>query len=646
MIYQTDASLRWHDSTEEDPYNISQWSAGYFKINSYGNLIVNTSNKTCQDYAVELKTIVDTAKQAGLQLPLLMHFTDILQDRVTEICTAFAEAILENNYQGKYKLVYPIKVNQQQSVIQSLLANHSYSLGLEAGSKSELMAVIGLLKKTPSTIVCNGYKDSNYIRIAFIAQQMGHEVFIVIEKSSELDLVLKEYKNFTVKPKLGVRIRLVTKGAGKWEDTAGSKSKFGLNVAQLLDLIQQLKTHNALHHLQLIHCHLGSQVANILDIRYCIQEIARYYVELRQLQAPINTIDVGGGLGVDYEGTHSTAHCSVNYSIKEYAASILLTLQHMCQTANLPEPNLISESGRALTAHHAVLVTNIIDVEVTRESPLPLIQDSESHVLQDIWKTYQSMPDSVEHETYNYATYALDEANSAFKHGLLNLADKYKVEQFFTAICLGIQQKLLAQGNSNNHELLDKINERLAAKIFCNLSFFQSIPDAWAIRQVFPIVPLTQLNEKKQMHCILQDLTCDSDGTIKEYLGQQQVQSTLLLPIFNANDPYYLAFFLVGAYQEILGNLHNLFGKINTINITLIGNGKFEINHLILGDKVENVLHYNHYMINDLLLSYQKQLNATALPATLIRNYLAELNNMLQQLTYLATETPNIVSLT
>nr|WP_019216335.1 biosynthetic arginine decarboxylase [Legionella tunisiensis] len=349
---------------DENLYNINNWGEGYFNINAAGNIAIC---KTPEEKGVELQAIVNAANRAGLQLPLLIRFTDILHDRVVKLNEAFAQAIEENDYRGSYKLVYPIKVNQEYCVVREILKEPRYPVGLEAGSKPELMAVIGLLGQTPSTIVCNGYKDSSYIRTALIAQQMGHEVFIVIEKRSELDIILKESTRLDIRPKIGVRIRLVTKGAGKWENTGGAKSKFGLNAEQVLELVNQLRAHDSLDCLQLMHCHLGSQIANIHDIRHCMQEVARYYVELRRLNAPISTVDVGGGLGVDYEGTRSNTGCSMNYSVKEYATNILLALRPLCEEAGMPEPNLISESGRALTAHHAVLISNITDVELVKK---------------------------------------------------------------------------------------------------------------------------------------------------------------------------------------------------------------------------------------------------------------------------------------
>lgn len=617
--------------TNENLYNIVHWGEGYFHINPHGNIEIR-KNSTTQ--GVELKSIVHAASRAGLHLPLLIRFTDILHDRVHQLYGAFEQAITEVEYTGKYQLVYPIKVNQECSVIKELLKAPEHKIGLEAGSKPELMAVIGLLGNTPSTIICNGYKDSCYIRAALIAQQMGHTVFIIIEKRSELEVILREAKRLDIQPCLGVRIRLVTKCAGKWENTGGAKSKFGLNAEQVLDLVQHLKANNFLDCLQLMHCHLGSQIANIHDIRNCMKEITRYYVELRGLNAPINTIDVGGGLSVDYAGTRSNSDCSMNYSQKEYATHILLAIRGLCQEANMPEPNIISESGRALTAHHAVLVTNITDVEVVKKTSLPIIEPEESRVTHDILDTYKVISHLSPTEIYNYAEQEWHEANSMFKHGVISLTEKAKVEQLYNTICLEVQQRL-DENNPRDRELANTINERLAAKIFCNLSFFQSIPDAWAIGQIFPIMPISQLTEKPSMYSILQDLTCDSDGTLKQYTGESCINSTLLLPPYNPDNPYALGFFLVGAYQEILGNLHNLFGDTNSLDVKLTGQGEFEINELVSGDTITNVLQLAHFDTKKLLQSYETQLIKAELSHEKIQSYLTEFRSIFSQLTYL-----------
>lgn len=618
--------------SDDNLYNIENWGEGYFSINPAGNIEIS---KSPSEKGVELQTIVDAAYRTGLHLPLLIRCSDILHNRVQRIYQAFTQAIEDNEYGGQYQLVYPIKVNQEQSVVRELLKSPAHSIGLEAGSKPELMAVIGMLCDRPSTIVCNGYKDSGYIRMALIAQQLGHKVFIVIEKISELGIILAESERLQIKPTIGVRIRLVSKSAGKWENTGGAKSKFGLNAKQVLELIHQLKTHNLLDCLQLMHCHLGSQIANIHDIRHCMQEVARYYVELRQLNAPIDTIDVGGGLSIDYEGTRSNKGCSMNYSLNEYATHILLALKHLCQQAGIPEPNLISESGRALTAHHAFLVTNITDIEIINKAPvLPEISEEDSHVIQDIYDTYQAITDSSPTEIYNYAEHSLNEAHSLFKHGVISLQEKAKVEDFYTNICMELKERLDEENHAEN-ELIMMINERMAAKIFCNISFFQSIPDAWAIGQIFPVAPITQLHHQPTMHSILQDLTCDSDGTLKQYPGRYCVNSTLMLPPFNPDTPYYLGFFLVGAYQEILGNLHNLFGDTNSLDVKLYDNGQFELEDLVSGDTITNVLNFAHFDTKKLIQSYEKQLIQTDLPKEQTLGYLNELRSNFSQLTYL-----------
>lgn len=617
---------------KQNLYNIERWGEGYFNVNQKGNIEISKIPGT---KGVELIAIVDEARKAGLSLPLLIRCSSILQDRVRRIYNAFNESIVENNYAGRYQLVYPIKVNQEQSVVRELLKAPAHDIGLEAGSKPELMAVIGMLGNKPSTIVCNGYKDHSYVRIALIAQQMGHQVFIVIEKKSELDIILAESARLNVRPNLGVRIRLVTKSAGKWENTGGAKSKFGLNAKQVLELVSELKNHRLLDCLQLMHCHLGSQIANIHDIRHCMQEVARYYVELRKLNAPINTVDVGGGLSVDYEGRHANSGCSMNYSLNEYATHILLSLKYLCQEANIPEPNIISESGRALTAHHAVLISNITDVEMIDKAPiLPVIKEEDSRVIRDIYDTYLAITDSSPTAIYNYAEQALHEAQSLFKHGVINLQEKAKVDAFYTNICMELKNRLDTE-SPNEQALLTTINERMAAKIFCNLSFFQSMPDAWAIGQIFPVAPISQLNEELMTHSILQDLTCDSDGTLKHYLGSARVTSTLMLPAYKAENPYAIGFFLVGAYQEILGNLHNLFGDTNSLDVKLSDDGYFELDDLVSGDTVTNVLNLAHFDTKKLVQSYEKQLINANLPREKLLSYLNELRSIFSQLTYL-----------
>lgn len=613
-------------------YNISNWGGGYFEYNRLGQIeVLNPED----DSRISLQSIIQHANQSGLSCPLLIRFTDILTHRVQMIYQAFEEAIVENDYHGTYQLVYPIKVNQEYVVVKSLINVPNFPIGLEAGSRPELIAILGVMGEGAATIICNGYKDSAYVRLALIAQSMGHTVYLVIEKYSELDIILHEAKQLNLKPRLGIRIRLVTKGAGKWENTGGTKSKFGLNSEQVLSLIQALKRQKMLDCLSLMHCHLGSQIANVKDIRHCMQEVTHYYIALRQLNVPIVTLDVGGGLAVDYEGTCSSSDCSMNYSIKEYATNILLALIPACRAAGVAEPNLISESGRALTAHHAVLVTNITDVETPKPSLDILPEDIQTcHLIPEILDTLETLSSRQPLESYNYATAALEEAHSMFKHGLINLKQKAIIEAIFLEICLQLQ-KILQRESANHIDLLQEINERIATKVYCNLSFFQSIPDSWAIQQIFPIAPLSHLHEQPSMQSILYDLTCDSDGTVKAYTGSSHLLGTIMLPEYDYKNPYFLGFFLVGAYQEILGNLHNLFGDNSSVGVKLQNNGLFEIYDMAAGDTIEQVLTSAHYNIKQLVLSFEKQLKKANLPLDISRSYLNEILGHLSKPTYL-----------
>ena len=624
--------MTFHTPSLDQYYHIKHWGDGYFAMNEQGEIIVR---KYPDDTSVTLLAIVQEAELSGLSLPLLIRFNDILHDRVTKIYSAFDQARQTLAYRGQYQLVYPIKVNQEWAVVKELLNSQTHTLGLEAGSKPELLAVIGMLSQKKSVIICNGYKDSTYIRAALIAQKMGHTVFIVIEKIAEWDIIEQESNRLGIRPQIGVRIRLVSKGAGLWEDTGGEKSKFGLSAAQVLLLVSRMTHSGMLDCLQMMHCHMGSEIANIQDIGDCMQEISQYYIALHQLAVPIHTLDVGGGLSVDYEGTQSATGCSMNYSLYEYASSIMSNIQRACASAQLPEPNIITESGRALTAHHAVLITNITGVEHGCEEILdPFIQDPSVPVVLEMWQNYQSLPTCMPSEVYASSSQLLITAQNNFLHGDISLQDKATVECLFKKICLDIQNNL-DMTHPVDQALSEQLSERLAAKVFCNLSFFQSLPDAWALSQVFPVVPISQLLNRPLMHSILADLTCDSDGTLNHYVGGGNVNSTLLLPELDKTAPYMLGFFLVGAYQEILGNLHNLFGDTNSVAVTLQGNGQFSLYNMCDGDTVSNVLSAAHFDCKALLLSYKQQLKRTELPDDTIQLYLMELSSIFSQSTYL-----------
>lgn len=605
------------------------WSSGYFSINPLGKMEVHLPQ---DETGVCLQSIVEAALRADLNLPLLIRFPDILRDRVRQLYEAFESVRKDRGYHGHYQLIYPIKVNQQQSVLKALLSTPGNAPGLEAGSKAELLAVMGMLSGQRSTIVCNGHKDSAYVRAALIACQMGHRVFLVMEKRSELPIILREAANMGIKPSIGIRIRLMSQGRGLWENTGGYQSKFGLQAEQVLEVVDYLKQQNALEYLQLMHCHLGSQIANIEDIRHCMQEVARYYVALRTLEVPVHTLDVGGGLAVDYEGTGSGKGFSMNYSIRDYATQIMQPLQEICAETQVPEPDLMTESGRALTAHHAVLICNIAEMEVIHEVPRSFGAEArDPEIIQDMIAVFSDRENVSAETSWHAASQHLVKAHSLFIKGLITLQQKARVEEIFHIFCLALQKKLNPE-IAAEEKLLLKIHERLAAKVFCNLSFFQAIPDTWALKQIFPVLPLTRLDSSDNQHGVLADLTCDSDGSIKQYVGQKSPVSTLQLP--GGSSPFLLAFFMVGAYQEVLGNLHNLFGKTDVAEVVL-SHGHFEIRHTVNGDSIAEILEQMHYDPDELVKSCANQLSTTTLPLAIIQNYLREIRRMLGQPNYL-----------
>ena len=574
-------------------YNILNWGEGYFDYNQKGELVVQGTSLT---------QIIAKAQEAELHFPLLLRFKPILKDRVEKIQKGFNEAIEDLNYKASYQLVYPIKVNQDQHVVDTLLNTPSKPIGLEAGSKTELLAVLSLLEHHPrATIICNGYKDVDYIRLAFIAQKMGHQVFIVIEKMSELTLIIKLSKALNIQPKLGLRMRLATIAAGKWAQSGGARSKFGLNTNHILQLIKSLKAHQMLYCLELLHCHLGSQVANLQDIHHCMQEVAQYYAALRAQGASIKVVDVGGGLAIDYEGRHTSSDCSMNYTIKDYAHCILSNIKKVCDAHALPLPNIISESGRALTAYHAILVTNIHDIEKVEISSHPF-ESQHPAIADSMVKIFETMTPSCAIESYQLASEYIIKAYQLFSQGELHLNEKTSIEDIFLAICQRLKKELDA-----SHPLFAEMEEKLATKVYCNLSFFQSLPDAWAIGQVFPIVPLSQANNPLTMQSVLYDLSCDSDGVIHQYVTSDALSKILPLPEYNPNKPYLLGFFLVGAYQEALGNLHNLFGKVSSVLVDWDDKHHLQIQAIDFAKSAETMLTELHYTTSELLQNMYNQ---------------------------------------
>lgn len=623
----------WSIQQARDIYHIAQWSDGFFDISEQGTLRAYPT--ASREHAhIDLHELTQKIQESGTPFPVLVRFTDILRKRIQSLTEAFVQAIKDHDYQGKYLSAYPIKVNQQRRVVEALLQNGKVPVGLETGSKPELLAALGVLNRPDTVIICNGYKDREYIRLALIGQRLGHRVIIILEKNSELDLVLEEAEKLKIEPCLGVRVRLSSMGEGKWQDSGGEKSKFGFSAPQLLRVVELLREKNRLNLLRVLHFHLGSQVANIADIQRAMHETARYYSALRALGAPIDTIDVGGGLGVDYEGTRSRSFCSMNYSMQEYANNIVFTFVEVCKKHNLPHPQIITESGRSITAHHAMLITNVISTEPPYEAHgLQPPEENALPILQALWGALTNLSESGALEVYHDVCHWLSEAQTMYIHGLMGLKERAYAEEIYYATCFKLLEVLKPTARAHR-DVLDEINGKLASKIICNFSLFQSLPDAWAINQVFPIMPLSGLETKPTIRGILHDITCDSDGCIDVYVNNYGLEKTLPLAPFDPKKPYLLGIFLVGAYQEILGDLHNLFGDTNSIHVELTDDGKYKLTHAMEGDTVHSVLRYVDFDTKELLDSYQKRLANAKLSAAECEEFFADLQTGLTGYTY------------
>ena len=620
----------WDLQSARETYAIEHWGDGYFDIAEDGHVVAYPKRDASLG-VVDLYEVAEKIRQEGLSLPILVRFTDILRNRVQLLHQAFNKAVAELAYTGEYTPVYPIKVNQQHGVIEGILDSGGARIGLEAGSKSELLAILALAKG--GTIICNGYKDRAYIRLALIGIRLGLNVFIVIEKPAELGLVIAEAKILGIEPQLGVRARLSSISAGKWQNSGGEKSKFGLSASEILRLLDGLEANGSLHWLKLMHFHMGSQVANINDVKTALREACRYYAELRRLGAPIAYADVGGGLGVDYEGTHSSAECSTNYTMDEYAHGIVRAFSEICSEYDLPHPNLITESGRAMSAHHAVLITNIINVESVPED-IPEPTQSAAKPLKDLCSLLRRVSDEPPLALYLDAKFDLSEAKAMYVRGKLSLNELAEAERLNAALCQIVRKRLDMRLRAHR-EALDELNLRLADKVFCNFSVFQSLPDAWAIDQTFPIMPLQRLDEEPTRRAVLQDLTCDSDGQINAYLDRQSIEPTMPLHEVAPNEGYLIGAFLIGAYQEILGDMHNLFGDTHSVNIELNADGGWRLVQPMRGDGADDSLRYVHIEPEELERAYRKKLIDAKLPPQQRKLFESELIAGLSAYTYL-----------
>jgi arginine decarboxylase len=578
----------WTAADATDLYEISRWGKGYFSIGENGQVKIHPTKDVTR--SIDLKQLVDDLRLRGMSLPTLIRFRDVLQHRLKDIYEAFQAAIAQHDYSGRYVCVYPIKVNQQRQVVEEVLAfGRQYHFGLEAGSKPELLAVVALAdNETP--IICNGFKDADFIEMAMLAQKIGRRIIPVVEKYTELDLILEYAEKVGVRPTIGMRVKLAARGGGRWQSSGGYRSKFGLTVGEILRGLEELKTRGMADCFQLLHFHLGSQIPNIRIVKGALNEAARVYVELFKAGAGVQYLDVGGGLGVDYDGSQTNFESSVNYTLEEYANDVVYHLQTVCDEAKVPHPTIVSESGRAIVAHHSVLVFNVLGVSGFGDESVPktTTPDMEQPLI-DLIETYDSLTSRNALESYHDAQQALDMAMNLFSGGYLPLDQRSLAENLYWAICLKLQK--LVQAMDEVPEDLQSLDESLSDTYFCNFSLFQSIPDCWAIKQLFPIMPIHRLNERPIRHAVLGDITCDSDGKIDQFIDRRDIKRALPLHAFDGS-PYYLGVFLVGAYQEILGDLHNLLGDTHAVHVSLDANDVVVLDAVIKGDTVREVLDY------------------------------------------------------
>ena len=587
----------WTVNDSIELYNVNGWGRDFFTINDAGHVEVTPAGPGSA--RVDLKELVDDLRNRGLNLPLLIRFSDILRTRLQQLFGSFRQAIVENDYRGSYRGVYPIKVNQQRHVVEELIEyGRSYDLGLEAGSKPELLVALALQDNPDALVLCNGYKDRAYIETALLAHKLGRQIIIVIDQIGELDTILTTSRELAIRPVIGVRARLYTKGAGKWVESTGDRSKFGLTSAEIVATVERLRAADMLDCLQLLHFHVGSQITNIRAVKDALRESSRIFVELYHLGANMRFIDCGGGLGVDYDGSQSNFHSSVNYTLQEYASDVVSQIAEACNATGVPHPDIVTESGRALVAHHSVLVFNVLGTNEIIVGQIPESLTGDEHaVIKQLYETYQTVSRKNFQEAYHDALEIKEEAITAFNLGYLDLRARARVEQLFWATCERILK--IVRDLPYVPDELEGLERQLSDTYYCNFSVFQSVPDHWAVRQLFPTIPIHRLNRAPTRRAVLADLTCDSDGKMDQFIDLRDVKHFLELHPLNG-EPYYIASFLVGAYQEILGDLHNLFGDTDAVHVRLDGDD-YRVEHVVEGDSVSEVLSYVQYSKNDLI---------------------------------------------
>ncbi|MCS7293034.1 MAG: biosynthetic arginine decarboxylase [Gloeomargarita sp. SKYBB_i_bin120] len=633
----------WSIEDSEELYRIRGWGEPYFSINAAGHVTVSPMGE--RGGSLDLFELVQALQKRNIQLPLLIRFPDILQNRIERLNACFAKAIARYNYNGIYRGVFPVKCNQQRHLVEALVRfGEPYHFGLEAGSKPELLIALSMLPTRQDAdaplLICNGYKDREYIETAMLSRRLGHQTIIVLEQLAELELVIQASRQLGIRPVLGVRAKLSTKGVGRWGNSTGERAKFGLTIPEILETVERLRSEDLLDCLRLLHFHIGSQISAISVLKDALKEAGQIYTELMALGAPMGYLDVGGGLGVDYDGSKTNFYASVNYTMQNYANDVVAAIKDACMQKNLPVPTIISESGRALTAHQSVLVFNVLGTsEVWQGTPTPP-SESAHLVLKNLYETYVTIRPENYQEAYHDANQFKEEAISLFNLGYLSLKERAEAEQLYWACC----QKILDITQQQDYvpDDLEDLPKNMTSIYYINLSVFQSAPDTWAIDQLFPIMPIHRLNERPSCRGILADLTCDSDGKIDRFIDLRDVKSWLELHPYRPGEPYYLGLFLGGAYQEIMGNLHNLFGDTNVVHIRLSPNG-YQIEHVVKGDTLQEVLGYVQYNAEDLLEQLRRQSEA-ALQAKRItleeaQRLLSHYEHSLNRYTYLSDTT-------
>jgi arginine decarboxylase len=630
---EAEIDKKWSIEDSRELYNVEGWGIGYFDVNQKGHVTVHPTKDPAR--GLDLFELATDLEAQGVRLPLLLRFSDILRTRIENLGERFATAIRDFDYQGGYTTVYPIKVNQQRHVVEEIVAfGERHGVGLEVGSKPELQAVLALTERTDHLIVCNGYKDEEFMRLALMGQKLGHRVVIVIETPGEVDVLLRVAADMGVEPMAGVRIKLSATGSGRWSESAGERSKFGLNASQLMRVLDKLREAGKLDALKLIHFHLGSQIQDIRNIKLGMTEVARYYVELRQIGVNVEYVDVGGGLGVDYDGSRSATSASVNYSMQEYANDIVYALAEACRENEVPMPHVISESGRALTAHHALLLINVIDLETQSPEDLDEVSEDDHLLVQELAGVLRELDGRSMREVYHDASFIKEQLQNHFNSGTLTLRERAIGERYWLAIMNRVAQ-LAAKDPEEYEDILPELHGMLIDRYFCNFSLFQSLPDSWAIDQLFPIMPVPRLNEEPTRRGTLQDVTCDSDGKIDQFVGWRKPKPSLELHAFGHGDPYVLGIFLTGAYQEILGDLHNLFGDTNAVHVKLTDTG-YEIGDLVHGDTITEVLNYVQFNTQDLISTFRRKIaNAKGLTRAEANAFIADYIAGLAGYTYL-----------